>query len=151
MPGTSIPSHHPTDDTAWDQAQFDIRSDVVINLDDMFQIVGAIEDAMDELAGRYQQQRDDTNIPRSSSCVLVQHGSILPPPPPLPSVHGAAPPTPQPPLSGSVWQPPPLPPPVHVASPPPPPPADSTHCKPPSYLSSAIPSSEYVSSLWMWD
>ncbi|XLT37181.1 hypothetical protein HN873_068473, partial [Arachis hypogaea] len=53
MSGTSIPSHHSADDTAWDQAQFNIGSDVEININDMFQIVGATGDAMDELASRY--------------------------------------------------------------------------------------------------
>ncbi|RYR36639.1 hypothetical protein Ahy_A09g041603 isoform B [Arachis hypogaea] len=44
MLGTSIPNHHSADDTAWNQTQFNIGSDIKINIDDMFQIVDATGD-----------------------------------------------------------------------------------------------------------
>ncbi|XLR59912.1 hypothetical protein S83_010584 [Arachis hypogaea] len=112
--GTSIPSHHLADDTSWDHAQFDIGSDVKINIDDMFQIFGVTGDAMDEFAGHYRQQRDHIDIPGSSSSVSVQYGSApssyYHTPPPSHHQYGYAPssyyqtppPPPQPPLSRSV-------------------------------------------------
>ncbi|XLR53531.1 hypothetical protein S83_004203 [Arachis hypogaea] len=104
MPGTS--ADHPTDDRAWEQPQFDIRSDDMMDIDDMFEILGAPSHEVDTLASRYRHRRDDTDIPWMSSSVSTRHGIAplghyqTPPPPP----HQSA-----------------LPPPMTVSAPPPPP------------------------------
>ncbi|XLU55291.1 hypothetical protein S245_049939 [Arachis hypogaea] len=133
MPGTSAPAHHPTNDRAWEQHQFDIGSDDMIDIDDMFKIIGAPSDAMDVLASRYCRRRDDTDIPGMSSGVSIRHGTVppghyqTPPPPPhqsgsAPSPHYWTPSLPPPtPPSGTVWRSPSMPPPMTVSAPPPPP------------------------------
>ncbi|XLR09923.1 hypothetical protein HN51_046524 [Arachis hypogaea] len=104
MPGTS--ADHPTDDRAWEQPQFDIGSDNMMDIDDMFEILGAPSHAVDALANRYRHRRDDTDIPWTSSGVSTRHGTAppghyqTPPPPP----HQSAP---YPPMTVSVPPPPP--------------------------------------------
>ncbi|RYR40472.1 hypothetical protein Ahy_A09g046228 [Arachis hypogaea] len=90
-------------------------------------------------------ERDDTDIPGTSSGVSTQHGSApsgcyQTPPPPLHQSSSAPSPyyqtlslPPQPPLSGSIWSPPPMSPPMIVAAPPPP-----RHQRPPPTVSQPV-------------
>ncbi|XP_016178940.1 inverted formin-2-like [Arachis ipaensis] len=130
MPGTS--ADHPTDDRTLEQPQFDIRSDDMMDIDDMFEILGAPSHAMDALASHYLHRRDDTDIPGTSSSVSICHGTAppghyqTPPPPPhqsgsAPSPHFQTPSLPPPtPPSGTVWRSPRTPPPMTVSAPHPP-------------------------------
>nr|XP_025616914.1 U1 small nuclear ribonucleoprotein C-like [Arachis hypogaea] len=130
MPSTS--ADHPIDDRAWEQSQFDIGSDDMIDIDDMFEILGAPSHAVDVLASHYRHRRDDTDIPGMSSGVSIQHGTAPPEnyqtPPPPPHQSDSAPPpcfqTPSLPSqilpSGTVWRSPLMPPPMTVSAPPPP-------------------------------